>query len=335
MRLGGVPGFMLRGAALSGDALSPAARTRLQALTVWHQTHDLQLVIQVFGPSRATLYRWRRRYDPRALRSLEPRSRRPHRGRQSPIASAVVQRVLALRRQYPRWGREKLRVLLAREGIGLSAKTIDRVLARLRIRGLLVDPPRLAISARRRRRARPYAIRKPHAYAVTHPGDLVQLDTLDVRPLPGQVLKQFTARDVVSRWDVVETYTRATSITATRFLDTLTARMPFPVHALQVDGGSEFAAAFEQACQHRGIRLFVLPPQSPKLNGHVERAHRTHMEEFYECYDGDLDLPTLRQAQRQWEHIYNHVRPHQALGYLTPAEFLAHHRPRGPSSHMS
>lgn len=51
---------------------------------------------------------------------------------------------------------------------------------------------------------------------------------------------------------------------------------------MQVDGGSEFAAGFEQACQQLGFRLFVLPPRSPKLNGHVERAHRTHTEEFHE-----------------------------------------------------
>jgi hypothetical protein len=29
----------------------------------------------------------------------------------------------------------------------------------------------------------------------------------------------------------------------------------------------------------QGSHLFVLPPRSPKLNGHVERAHRTHTEE--------------------------------------------------------
>jgi len=49
-----------------------------------------------------------------------------------------------------------------------------------------------------------------------------------------------------------------------------------------VDGGSEFAADFEQACQQCGLRLFVLPPRSPKLNGAVERAQRTHTEEFYQ-----------------------------------------------------
>ncbi len=51
--------------------------------------------------------------------------------------------------------------------------------------------------------------------------------------------------------------------------------------AIQVDGGSEFEATFEEECQKRGIRLFVLPARSPKLNGAVEQAHRTHTEEFY------------------------------------------------------
>jgi len=34
----------------------------------------------------------------------------------------------------------------------------------------------------------------------------------------------------------------------------------------------------------------VLPPRSPKLNAHVERAQRTYKEEFYAWYDGALDL---------------------------------------------
>ena len=37
----------------------------------------------------------------------------------------------------------------------------------------------------REARTRPYAIRKPKQYAVSRPGDLVEVDTLDVRPLPG------------------------------------------------------------------------------------------------------------------------------------------------------
>ncbi|MFC1935689.1 hypothetical protein ACFLX9_02875 [Chloroflexota bacterium] len=91
-------------------------------------------------------------------------------------------------------------------------------------------------------------------------------------PSPGSGPQHFTARDVVSRWDVLEVHTRVTATMAEAFLNALQDRMPFPVHALQVDRGSEFQAAFETECQHRGIRLFVLPPRSPKLNGCVERA---------------------------------------------------------------
>jgi len=69
--------------------------------------------------------------------------------------------------------------------------------------------------------------------------------------------------------------------------------MPFKVRALQVDGGSEFYSEFEEECERRKIRLFVLPPKSPKLNGCVERAHRTHTEEFYEVYEVPWNVPVL------------------------------------------
>ncbi len=79
----------------------------------------------------------------------------------------------------------------------------------------------------------------------------------------------------------------------------------------------------EDACKELGLRLFVLPPRSPKLNGHVEMAQRTHTEEFYEIY-GDPDMGPLNQALRNWEEVYNTVRPSQPLGYLTPLRFLHH-----------
>lgn len=74
----------------------------------------------------------------------------------------------------------------------------------------------------------------------------------------------------------------------------------------------------------RGIRLFVLPPRSPKLNGYVERAQHTHKEEFYAYYGGalDLDLPSLNNALRHWERVYNTIRPHPSLGRKPPAQYL-------------
>lgn len=56
---------------------------------------------------------------------------------------------------------------------------------------------------------------------------------------------------------------RATAASAKRSLDRLIEQAPFKVRAIQVDGGSEFMADFEQACQDRNIELCVLTPGSP------------------------------------------------------------------------
>ena len=290
----------------------------------WYGAHgrNARWACRHFGISPDTFYRWKRRYQTLALASLESRSHRPQRRRQPTWAVELAIAVLQLRTENPRWGKAKLRRLLHAQGWVVCVSMVGRILTSLKATGQLAEGRAPGVTVLRRPLVRPYAMRKPKDYRPIQPGDLVQLDTLDLRPLPGVILKQFTARDVVSRWDVLTVGTQATAAAATRFLDDLRARSPFPIRALQVDGGSEFMAGFEQACQQRGIRLFVLPPRSPKLNGCVERANRTHTEEFWECYDGDLDVASARAALLAWKHRYNTYRPHQARGYLTPLQFL-------------
>ena len=280
------------------------------------------LTCRYFGISRQTFYRWRKRYNPKRLGSLEERSRRPRRVRQPTWSAELATAVQDLRELCPRWGKDKLAPLLRQAGWSVSTSMVGRILAQLRRRGVLVEPPAARVAVRKPRPPRPYAIRKPKTYLAKRPGDIVQVDALDLRPLPGVILKHFTARDVVSRWDVLEVHTRATAKAAASFLDAIEARTPFPVRAIQVDGGSEFQAEFETECQRRGIRLFVLPPRSPKLNGSVERAQRTHTEEFYEVWDLPWTVGPLNRKLRAWEQIYNTVRPHQSLGYRTPKQYL-------------
>jgi len=305
--------------------LTARAKARLD-LVDWHHAHggNVSRTARHFGYSRPTVYRWLGRYDRCRLETLEDRPSRPIRRRRPTWTLSELVAVRDLRERYPRWGKDKLVVLLRRAGTRLSCSMVGRILTRLRRNGELREPVGRRISVRRRRWARPYAVRKPADWRAERPGDLVELDTLDVRP-PGvtHALKQFTARDRASRWDVVELRRNALARTAASVLDALAERMPFPVRAISVDNGSEFMADFEAACVERGIRLYVLPPRSPKLHGSVERANRTHTEEFYEVTDAEPDLPSLGAALAEWEHVYNHVRPHQALGYLTPAEYLA------------
>jgi transposase InsO family protein len=303
--------------------LSRRAHARLELLD-WHCAHgaNVSRTARHFGYSRPTVYRWLERYDRLRLETLEDRSSAPRRRRRPSWTMGQLGAVRDLRARYPRWGKAKLQVLLRRAGIVLSASMIGRILARLRRSGDLREPLR---SIRRRMRSwrRPYAIRKPAGWTVVRPGDLVQIDTVEIRPVADHPFKQFTARDVISRWDTLEVRRSATARMAAEVLDALGERMPFAIRAISVDGGSEFMAEFEAACQGRGIRLFVLPPRSPKLHGSVERANRTHTEEFYEVTDAVLEPDAIRTALLDWERTYNTIRPHQALGYLTPAEYLA------------
>jgi len=321
-------------------ALSEKAKHRLQMLQAWQALREMGLsaeqASQKLGMGRATIYRWQKRLRERKLRGLEEDSRRPKRLRTFSWEVELIEAVRELREQYPRWGKEKLCVLLGREGWQISASTVGRILSYLKTRGVLQDPPREVKWGKKRAKRRVYALRKPKNYSVEQPGDLVQIDTLDVSLMPGVHFKHFTARDMVSRWDVLQACQKATANSARGFLDTVQQRLPFPLKAVQVDGGSEFMAEFEQACQDKGIRLFVLPPRSPKLNGCVERAHRTHVEEFYQVYADDWDLPVMNKVLQEWERIYNQVRPHHSLDNLTPREYILSHYPMSAPqlSHM-
>jgi len=305
--------------------LSREAKRRLKWMDYYEANErNARLTCRHFDISPQTFYRWLRRYRPGDLATLEEHSRRPHQTRRPTWSSELAVAVQRLREQFPRWGKDKLAPLLRDEGWACSTSMVGRILKDLKARGVVTEASLKDPWMKPRPFKRPYGTRKPKDYQANSPGDIVQIDTADIR-LQGYAFKHFTACDVVSRWHVLEAHDRATATLAAAFLQTVVARMPFPVRAVQVDGGSEFMAQFETACEQLGIQLFVLPPRSPKLNGHVERAQRTHREEFYEVTDLPDSLHDINRLLLDWEHIHNSYRPHQALNYLTPASWLSAH----------
>lgn len=298
---------------------SPAALHRLEVVR-WYEAHGRQvrLTARHFGYSPDTVSRWVRAFAQRHMAGLEDRSRRPQRVRSPTTPSAVVIRIRELRERYPRWGREKLRVLLAREGTLVSAKTIDRTLARLRARGELREPRavRKAARARLRTLARP---RRPSDLVVDRPGFL-QLDTQELRrggPFT------FAAVDHLTRKRVVRAAGRITSAEGARFFEQVRSGFPFPVWAVQTDGGSEFMGDFAAAVAAAGVAHYVNRPNYPKGQGRVERTFLTDDLEFHEVEEMPSSVRALEPMLLAWNVVYEDVRPHQALGYLTPNEFYA------------
>src|SRR5258708_1372738 len=184
-----------------GKSLSGAAKTRIQGmLFFFFNGRNAARPCRHFGISRQTFYRWLRRFDRHDLTTLEGRSHRPRHIRRPTWTTATAERVLALRKQYPCWGKDKLTVLLAREKLFVSVSMVVRILSFLKRRGVLHEPPKPAVLLRQHRklRKRPWAVRKPKYWPIEHPGDLVEIDTKEIRMRRGVLLKHFSARDVVS-----------------------------------------------------------------------------------------------------------------------------------------
>lgn len=328
MRLIGSPSALRWLARRSWPDLPHSARHRLERVSLVERLIECGFTVtkacRVTGVSRASYYRWSTRLRRFGTNSLVDGRAGNRRHRPAPARAALREQVFQLRQRHP-MGKEKLRVLLSRGGVQASSSTIHRVLSELFERGVI---QRLGytgrFAARRRQKAkRAHAQRKRSTQRPAAPGELLQVDALHEYSVPGRVRFQFTAVDPVTRFMFAEIYPRATSGNAARFLDNLLAAgMPFTVKSIQVDNGSEFKGHFEAACHRLGLAQFTIPPATPKANAKVERCHRTCREEHYA-----FEPPTQSRVEDQaalaaYVRDYNYNRPHQALGYLTPAEYL-------------
>lgn len=327
MQVFGLPGHVIRTARtvsrlIDAQPQDSEAAIRRDTVLRWRAAMrdglDAGQAARAVGVSRATLYRWKQ----------EPvlKSRRPRRLRTPSWPSELVEAVEALRLDNPMWGKRKIVVLLTREGFAVSTSTVGRILAKLVARGAIVPVPTLRRQPGPRRwrftHKQRHARRLPKGLRPSRPGELVQIDTLFINIRPHKPIKHFTAYDPVAKWTVGRVAGRATAASASALLDKLIAEAPFKIEGIQVDGGSEFRAEFEQACADKHLNLFVLPPKRPQLNGAVERSQGSWRYEFYECYDLPHRLEQLQPLVDAFAHRFNHIRPHDALDGRTPAEYL-------------
>jgi len=114
---------------------------------------------------------------------------------------------------------------------------------------------------------------------------------------------------------------RARASDATAFLERLLRQAPFEVRAIQVDQGSEYRAEFELACHEHGITLYENRAHEPRQNAFVERMQRTFRDEPYRRVLS-LDPDEVKSELDAYLHHYNHHRPHAALNYRAPADYL-------------
>jgi transposase InsO family protein len=146
---------------------------------------------------------------------------------------------------------------------------------------------------------------------LTVPGQSVQVDVKHLK-LGGRRFYQFTAIDEATRYRVLKIYAHSSIPTAIAFIDEVRQRLPLAIQRIQTDHGNEFGTDFTWHLRDLGIGHRHIPPGCPEANGKVERSHRTDEEEFYRR-TSFRTVAELTAKLRDWEHEYNHRRPHLAL----------------------
>ena len=269
-----------------------------------------------FHVSRKTGHKWLRRYRRDGPAGLRERSRRPH-GCTHQTAAQVEQLILRERRKHRTWGPKKLRRLLRRD------HGIRRPPAGSTIAGIL---RRHGLSQRPRRKPGLYDVPRGTLTAPTHPNHVWTVDFKGWFLLGnGQRCDPLTVCDLYSRY-----YLACRARPNQQFGGTLRAfRKIMRRHGLpaiiRVDNGTPFASlalgrlsALSVWWINQGIVVEFIRPASPQQNGSHERGHRDLKAEATQP-----PSPTMAAQQRRfdrWQHLRNHVRPHEALGLLCPAQ---------------
>lgn len=298
------------------DKLTERAKHKIKILD-WHRSHgnNVSLTARHFGIGRMTLYRWLKRFKHYGIIGLNEYSRKPKNVRKSTTSWNVVIRTVQLRKQYPAWSKHKLKVLLEKEGIKVSTSTVGRILKR---RGLIDQK----VSRKRRKAALRPKARFPKGLRISEAGDMIQMDTKHIMLPGGKRFYQFTAIDVLSKRKVLRVYSSESSRNGANFLRECISSFPFRIKAVQTDNGSTFLKEFDKLCKELNLLHYFIYPRTPKQNTYVEISQQADKREFYQQGNVYSLLPVMRRKIKEWEDIWNNVRPHEALGQLTPSQYL-------------
>ena len=187
-------------------------------------------------------------------------------------------------------------------GIRISESTVTRVLSAHGIRRLPKAAPRRALHTKR--------------YAKAVPGHHLQVDVkfLQLKAREGKTVKryQYTAMDDATRIRALQIYPTHDQNCAIQFMDYVVEKFPFRISTVRTDRGHEFQARFHWHVEDQGIRHVYIKPETPQLNGKVERSHRTDQTEFYQLLTNTDDID-LNAKLKAGENFYNYDRPHISL----------------------
>lgn len=277
---------------------------RMKAVLLVRKGWSIRKVARYLGFSHGAVINWIKIAPSDGRCTVPTQSSRPKSHPRS-LKPETVERIVSLRLRHKRCA-EIIHQELLREGVTVSLSSVKRTLDR---RNLL-------------RKHSPW--KKLHQYIsrpeVKNTGDLVQIDTIQIRTYAGEQIYIYTLLDVASRWAYAKAGSRINTRLSLRFLKEAMAQMPFKIKMLQSDHGTEFSKWFSHRVASYGLAHRHSRIRTPNDNAHLERFNRTIQEE---AFDRLKEKPqAYQQAINQYLPYYNNERLHMGINYLTPMQVV-------------
>ena len=210
----------------------------------------------------------------------------------------------------PRWGYRRLHVLLRREGWQVNRKRVQRL---YREEGLAVRR-----KGKRKRSQAPRPVRE----VLGAPNERWSLDFVTDKLSNGRTFRCLTVVDEFSREALaVHVAHSIPSVGVIEVLEQLREERGLP-GVIITDNGSEFTSrAFDAWAYARGVKIDYIQPGKPMQNGFIESFNGSLRDECLNLH-WFLSLRDAREKIESWRVDYNQVRPHSALGNLTPKQYV-------------
>ena len=270
---------------------------------------NIALLCRRFGISRKTGYKWINRFLERGADGLMDRSRRPA---SAPYQTGTkMERKILLLRDIHHWGGRKIRKRLIDLGFSgvPAASTISGILKR----NGRVDP---------RESAKHTAYKR---FEKAAPNDLWQMDFKGHFPINSGRCHPLGVLDDHSRYSLgLRACSNERKTTVKDCLTAIFRRHGVPA-AILADNGSPWGT--KQGEAFTGIEVWLMlvgvdvrhgRAKHPQTQGKEERFHRTLKAELVN-HERFTDLAHCQRRFDWWRHVYNHERPHEALGMEVPA----------------
>lgn len=135
--------------------------------------------------------------------------------------------------------------------------------------------------------------------------------------------------DIYTKYALVEKVNSLSSVNARKVFIRFKKENPTSIHTVQTDNGSEFLAHFHKHLEEKNIIHKFIYPRLVKVNSIVERFNRTVQEECIRRSDElYYDTEAFEKKLTKYLYWYNNKRPHYALGYMSPIQFINSNIPK-------